>query len=74
LREKAHSQFAISWFNFPVDMEKPSARGSFPESQGASRPETGSKSKTETATTPACEKNCHNRESHGQSLERNVHA
>jgi hypothetical protein len=32
----------------------------FAESQGASRAGTGSKSKTETTTMPACQENCHN--------------
>ncbi len=47
---------------------------SLTESQGASRAETGSKSKTETTTTPACEENSHNHTPRGESLESHRHA
>jgi hypothetical protein len=42
---------------------------SFAESQGASRAGAGSKSKTETASTPASEENSHNYRPRGESLE-----
>ncbi len=48
--------------------------GSIPQSQGASRPWTGSKSKTKTTTTPACKKNCHSRRPCDEPLERHAHA
>ena len=47
---------------------------SIPQSQGASRAGPGSKSKTETTTTPACEKNCQSRRPRCARLKRNGHA
>jgi hypothetical protein len=47
---------------------------SIPQSQGASRAGPGSKSKTETTSMPACEKNCQTRGPRSEPLKRNGHA
>jgi hypothetical protein len=47
---------------------------SVPQSQGASRAGPGSKSKTETTATPACEKNCRTCGPRSEPLKRNGHA
>jgi hypothetical protein len=70
------SLFAISdlMVQFLFRYGKTERARSIPQSQGASRAGAGSKSKTETTATPACEKNCQTRGPRSEPLKRNGHA